>query len=233
MMNKDENIRYILDRGLIRPKTPRERVADILRALGLKYIFWNTAYSLIFAALTVMVVLAVFVAVPDSYRFSVTVAAAPLLYLLIAVFTETTERANGIYELKQTCHYTIQQITALRTAFYSLAGAVYTAALAVSAMRSSDEFLPMLALGLLALSVCAVPQLLITRLSRSKWTNAMYAAIWVFVNLALPVKFGASWENNLANVPVVFSFGVAAVATITLAYLIRKMLMEVKPYARA
>ncbi len=233
MTNKDKSIEYILDHGLMKPKTVGEQVADIFRSLGWRFVFWDTAYSLIFATLTVAVVFAVFAASPGHYRFSATVAAAPLLYLMISVFTETTERVSRIYELKQTCYYTTRQITALRTACYSIAGAVYTAVLALISMNSSAEFLPMLALGLLALFVCAVPQLLITRLTRCKWANAIYATLWVFVNLALPMRLGEDWEKLLENLPIAVSLSIAAVGALILAYQIYKMLKEVEPYAIA
>jgi hypothetical protein len=231
MTDRDNSIAFILDCGLVKPKTAREYAVDIFRALGWKYIFRNTAYSLIFAALTVAVVSAMFALVSDSYRFSATIAAAPLLYLLIAVFTEMSERANGIYELKQTFYYTTRQITALRTLCYSAVGAVYTAALATAAMQTSAEFLPVFALGLLALFICAALQLLITRPARNGWANAVYAAIWIFANIALPIRFGAAWEHILTSVPIAVSLSVAIAAATVFVYVIRKMLMEVKPYA--
>ncbi|QIB68553.1 hypothetical protein Ami103574_04105 [Aminipila butyrica] len=231
MMNKDRSIEYILDQGLVKPKNAGEQAVDIFRSLGWKFLFWDTAYGLIFAALTLVVIVVVLISVPDNYRFSATASAAPLLYLLIAVFTEMAERANGLYELKQTCRYTPGQVTALRTTCYSVAGAVYTAILALINMRGSEEFLPLLALGLFALFVCAVPQLLIVRLIRCKWANGLYAVLWVIINLTLFIRFGEAWEEILLTLPMTLSFSVAAAGAIILAYQIQKMLTEVEPYA--
>jgi hypothetical protein len=231
--DKDRRIAFILDHGLVKPKTVQEQAAEIFKTLGWRFIFWDTAYSMTFAVLTIAVVLAVLATVPDTFRFTATVAAAPLLYLLIAVFTETAERAGGLYELKQTCRYTTRQITALRTACYSAGGAVYTAVIAFAGATSLNEFAAMLPLGLLALFVCSVPQLALTRYARRFWANAVYAAVWIFINLALPLRFGASWERFLANVPIAVSLGMAAICLVILFLQITTMLTEVKAYALA
>ncbi|GHU87397.1 hypothetical protein FACS1894202_01610 [Clostridia bacterium] len=233
MTDKDKSIEFILDHGLVKPKTAREQAREILRTFGFRFIFWDTAYSITFAAITIAAVLAVFAAVPENYRYSATVAAAPLLYLLISVFTETAERASGLYELKQTCRYTTRQITALRTVCYSIVGAVYTAIVVLISANSVSEFITMFPLGLLALFVCAVPQLALTRLVRCKWANALYAAAWVLVNLALPLRLGENWENVLAGIPGAISFGIAVVGAAVIAYQTKKMLTEVKSYAHA
>ncbi|MDR0840383.1 MAG: hypothetical protein LBN26_03225 [Christensenellaceae bacterium] len=233
MTDKDRSIEYILDHGLVKPKTAREQARDILRTFGFKFIFWDMAFSLIFAAITIVVVLAVFVAVPENYRYSATVAVAPLLYLLVSVFTETEERASGLYELKQTCRYTTRQITAFRTACYSVAGAGYTAVVAWMGARGALEFMTMYPLGLLALFTCAVPQLTLTRYARHRWANALYAAVWVFVNLALPLRLGENWEKTLAGIPAAVSLGIAVAGAAISAYQIKKMLTEVQAYARA
>jgi hypothetical protein len=233
MTDKDRRIEYILDNGLVKPKTAREQAAEIFKALGIRFIFWDTAYSITFAALTIAVVFAVFAAVPDTMRFTATAAAAPLLYLLIAVFTETAERAGGLYALKRTCRHTTRQITALRTACYSAAGAVYTAVIAFVGATSLTEFAALLPLGLLALFVCAAPQLALTRYTRRFWANAVYAAGWVFVSLALPLRFGESWEQFLADVPIAVSLAIAVADAAVLFLQIAKMISEVKAYALA
>jgi hypothetical protein len=233
MANKDRSIEHILDRGLVKPKTAREQTREILRAFGFRLILWDTAHSLIFAAITIAAVLTIFAAAPENYRYSATAAAAPLLYLLISVFTETAERASGLYELKHTCRYTARQITALRTACCSVAGAAYTAVIALIGARGASEFMAMFPLGLLSLFVCAVPQLALMRFARHKWASALYAAAWIFVNLAVPLRLGGIWEKTLAGIPIAVSLGIAAGGAAIAAHQIRKMLMEAKPYAYA
>ncbi|MFP3153525.1 hypothetical protein LQZ18_03695 [Lachnospiraceae bacterium ZAX-1] len=231
MTDKDQSIKYILDCGLVKPKTAQKQAAGILQSFGWRFLFWDTAYSLTFAGITIAVMLAVFTAVPGNYRYSATIAVAPLLYLLISVFTETEERAGGLYELKQTCRYTTQQISALRTVCYSIVGAGYTTIVALISANSASEFITMFPLSLLALFVCAVPQLTLTRFARFKWANVVYAAVWVFVNLALPLRIGGAWEKFLAGIPAVVSLGIAIIGAAVILYQIKKMLMEVKPYA--
>lgn len=233
MADKDKSIEYILDHGLAKPKTASAQAAEILRALGWRFIFWDTAYSLAFAAITVAVILALFGFAPNNCRYSAAVAAAPLLYLLISVFAETSERASGLYELKQTCRYATRQITAVRTCAYSVAGGIYTAAVALASAASAPEFITMFPLGLLALFACAVPQLALTRFARCKWANALYAAVWVFINIALPFRLGDVWEKALAGIPVAVSIAAAAAGASIIAYQIKKMLTEAKPYAHA
>jgi hypothetical protein len=233
MTDKDRSIEYILDHGLVRPKTAREQASDIIRIFGFRFIFWDTEYSLTFTAITTALILAVFAIAPNDYRCSATVAVAPLLYLLIAVFTETAERTSGLYELKQACRYTTRQITALRTVCYSVVGTVYTAVVALISAVSVSEFVTMFSLGLLALFVCAVPQLTLTRFVRYKWVNALYAAVWVFLNVALPFRLGAVWEKTLAGIPIAVALGVSVAGAAIIVCQIKKMLTEVKPYAHA
>ena len=230
---KETSIEYIISRGLVKPKTGREQARDMISTLGWRFIFWDTAYSLTFAAITIAVALVILSAAPEDFRFTATVAAAPLLYLLIAVFAETTERAGGLFELKQTCRFTTRQITALRTSAYSAAGAVYTIVFSAVSANNSHELAVMLPLGLLTLFVCALPQLTLIRFARCKWANPLFGLAWVFVNLALPIRLGHTWETFLAGIPVAATFGTAAVCGFALIWQINKMLREVKPYAIA
>jgi len=119
---KNASIEYILAQGLRKPQTTRSRIIEMIRGIGFRYIFWDTGYSLLFAAVTIAVVAALLTAWPDDYRYTASVAVAPLMFLLIMASAETSERACGLYELKQTCRYTVRQITALRVVCYSAAG---------------------------------------------------------------------------------------------------------------
>jgi hypothetical protein len=230
---KNRSIEYILDHGLVTPLTARERIAEMTRTLGLRFIFWDTGYSILFAAVTLAAILALFCIVPSDYRCSAAVAAAPLLFLLITLFAETSERACGLYELKQTCRYTVRQITALRVMCYSAAGAAFSAVIAAISAESSFEFLSLLPLCLSALFVCAAVALSVLRFVRGQWANAIFSALWVFANIALPFALGKQWETALRGAPIALSVALAAVGAVILAYQISKMLSEVKTYAHA
>ena len=228
---KNASIEYILSQGLVKPQTARERIAEMLRTIGFRFIFWDTGYSLFFAAVTLAVVLVLFSLVPERYRCSAAVAVAPLLFLLITLFAETSERACGLYELKQTCRYTIRQITALRVIGYSVVGSVFTAVVAATSVDSGYEFLSLFPLCLSALFFCAVLGLSAMRFLHGKWVNASFSAVWVFVNIALPFSLGEKWEAILREMPIAFSVALAVLGAAVLAYQISKMLSEVKKYA--
>jgi hypothetical protein len=229
---KNASIEYILSKGLVTPQTAWERLTEMTRTIGFRYIFWDTGYSLFFAAVTLAIVLALFIIVHDDYRYSASVTVAPLMFLLITVFTETSERASGLYELKQTCRYTICQITALRVACYSVLGAAFTTVIAVISAKDAYEFLVLFPLCLSALFVCAALSLTIMRFIRSKWAHAVFSAAWVFVCIALAFSL-KRWDTLLSGTPVILSVVIAVFGAAILAYQISRMLSEVDKYAVA
>ncbi|MFC4305299.1 hypothetical protein [Cohnella boryungensis] len=230
---KNTSIEYILSQGLVKPQTARERIAEMLRTIGFRFIFWDTGYSLFFATVTLAGVLVLFNFAPDDYRYSAAITVAPLVFLLITMFVETSERTYGLYELKQTCRYTIRQITTLRVICYSVVGSVFTAVIAAISADSRYEFLSLFPLCMSALFICAVLSLSIMRFLHNKWVIAVYSAAWVFVNTALPFSLGEKWEAILREIPIVFSASLAIFGAAVLVYQISKMLSEVKKYAVA
>jgi hypothetical protein len=230
---KNASIEYILSQGLVKPQTTRERISEMLRSIGFRFIFWDTGYSLFFAAVTLAGVLVLFSFAPDDYRCSASIAVAPLVFLLITMFAETTERTCGLYELKQTCRYTIQQITALRVICYSVVGFVFTVVIATISTDSGYEFLSLFPLCLSALFLCATLSISCMRFLHGKWVNAVFSAVWVFVNIVIPFSLGEKWEAILREIPIVFSVVLAVLGGAALAYQISKMLSEVKKYAVA
>ena len=230
---RNDSIDAILTHGLVKPQTARSHIIEMLNTIGFRHIFWDTGYSAFFAAVSFAVVFALFVITPADYRYSAAVAVAPLSYLLIAVFAETSERSCGLYELKQTCRYTIRQITAIRVLCYSIAGAVFTAVIAAAGAKDAYEFLSLFSLCLSALFLCAVLSLAVIRRFRGKWSNAVFSAAWIFTNIALPALFGNRWENALGNVPIVISLAVAVIGLAAFTCQISRMLSEVDKYALA
>ncbi|MCU6712580.1 hypothetical protein M6D81_28165 [Paenibacillus sp. J5C_2022] len=230
---KNASIQYILSQGVVKPITAKERMTKMLRTIGFRFIFWDTGYSLLFASITLAGIVALFKLAPVDYRYSAAIAAAPLLFLIVTLFAETSERAGGIYELKQTCHYTIRQITALRIACYSVVGSVFTTIIAALHANNGYEFLSLFPLCLSALFICAVLGLSAIRMLHNAWGYAAFSAIWVFVNIMLPISLGDKWEALLRATPVVLSTAVAVMGAALLIYGIVKMLSEEKKYAAA
>lgn len=224
---KNASIEYILSQGLIKPETTRERIAKMMRIFGLRYIFWDTGYNLFFVALTLVGVLVLFNLAPDSFRCSSAVAVAPLFFLIAVLFAETAERISGLYELKQTCHYTIRQVTAMRVIGYSILGSVFTAIIVSISADNVFEFLVLFPLCLCALFACAVMALHVMRVLHGKWVPAAYSAIWIFVNITLPFTFGETWEALLRDIPFAFSTMLAIIGATLFTYQVSKMLQEV------
>ena len=223
---KNASIEYILSQGLVKPQTARERIAEMLRTIGFRFIFWDTGYSLFFTAVTFAVVLVLFSFAPDDYRYSASIAVAPLFFLLITMFAETSERACGLYELKQTCRYTIQQITALRVICYSVVGFVFTVVIAIISTDSGYEFFSLFSLCLSAQFLCAILSISFMRFLHGKWVNAVFSAVWVFVNTVIPFLLGEKWEMILSEMPIAFSVVLAILGGAVLAYQVSKMLSK-------
>lgn len=230
---KAASIDYILRRGLVRPQNCLVQACELFYSLGLRYIFWDTSYSLIFTAVTMAGVTLLPALVSPELRHTAAVGCAPLLFLLIMLFAETTERADGLYELKQTCRYTVAQITALRVMGYSALGVLCSALVTVLSLRSAEGFVSLFMLCLAAMFLCAAVELLILRRTKGKWTLAVFSAVWVFLNLAVPFALGRRWELFLSAVPTAASAAAAMLCAAGLAFQIRRMLTGGRSYAAA
>ena len=230
---KSASIDYIISQGLVRPQSFFARVSALFSSLGLRYIFWDTAYSLVFAAVTMAGVISLPALVSQEFRHTAAVGCAPLLFLLIMLFAETAERADGLYELKQTCRYTIAQVTALRVMCYSILGVLSSALITILAMQSGAEFFSLFMLCLAAMFLCAALELLIMCRTRGKWTLAVFSAAWVFLNLAIPFTLGRSWEMILSTVPIAASAVIAVLCAAGLVFQIQRILMGGRKYAAA
>lgn len=230
---KNASIEYILANGLVKPQPVHLRIAEIIRAVGFRHVFWDTGYAVLCATISATFVFVLFVQSSANYQYSAALAGSPLLYLFIAAFSETTERSCNLHGLKQTCRYTARHISALRVLCFSLMGAAFTAIIAAVGTEGMYGFLPLFTVCLSALFICAVFSLAVMRLSRGKWAAAGYSAAWVSINAALPALFGDRWEQALAGIPVAISIIVAIAAAAVFVYQISRMLSEVKQYALA
>jgi hypothetical protein len=230
---REAGIAFILDRGLVKPKTATEMIREIWGNLGPRFIFWDTSYSIIFGALTLVPLLLPAILAPENIRYTTAFAVSPTLFLIIITFAETAEKAGGLYELKQTCRYTVRQLAALRVIFYSLAGILYSAIVTLISAGNASELISLLLLCLSSLFACAALSLFALRHFRWKWGALIFSAVWAFANLALPYTVGASWEAFLAEIPMAITAVVAAGGAAALAFQIRKMLTEAGYYAVA
>ena len=230
---KNASIEYILARGLVRPPTLWERITKMHRVLGLKFIFWDLSYSMIFVSVTLLGMTFMFRHTPMDYPFSVALGFSPLLFLLIILFAEINERACELYELKQTCCYTSRQITALRCIYYSLAGIAFTVIVATFAAENTAQFFRVLPICLGGLFLCAATSLSVIRLTHNRWTIAVFSVAWVCINLSLPFALRENWELFLSGLPLAFTVTFMVAGAAVFMYQTNKMLMEGKQYAIA
>lgn len=230
---KNASIEAILDQGLLRPVTAGRHAYNMLRELGLRFIFWDTGYGLFFAALSLGLASALFIWAPAEYGASAAVAIAPLLLLFAVSFAETAERFGDLYEIKQTCRYTIRQIAALRMMAYSAAGTVFTVPIAYVGTRGEFGFLSLFSLCLASLFACSALSISLLHRTRNGWVPASLTALWLLGNLALMFAAGGKWEHLLRSVPAVAALALAAVCAALFAWQLSNMLREVKSYVIA
>lgn len=235
MNEKEKNISIdlILDRGLNEPRTAGERISTMLKDLGLRFIFWDTGYSLFFAALTLIFAFGLFMLAPDHYRTSAAVAVSPLLLLFAVTFAETSERLGGLYEIKQTCRYTIRQIAALRIVCYCMFGTVFAVVVSFFGADREFGFASLLPLCLSALFVYSASCLCVMHRIRNRWSYAAFSSIWILATISLPFSFGERWEHMLQSLPTFVSIGFAGIGAALFVWQISKMLREVDHHAVA
>ena len=235
MTNEEKNtsIEYILEQGLVTPPTFGKRIMKMHDTLGLRFIFWDLSYSLIFVAVTLLGISFSLRYAPIDFQYSVAFGFSPVLFLCIMLFAEMSERACGLYELKQTCRYTSRQITALRSIYYSLAGAVFAVIVTAFSSENMVQFFRIIPISFGGLLLCAVMSLSVIRLSRNKWTIAVFGIAWACINIALPITLGEYWESFLSGLPIAATIAIAIIGAAGFIYQTNKMLSEEKQYANA
>jgi len=230
---KDASIDHILKQGLVIPPSLWQRVREILSMLGFGFIFWDMSYSICFTIPTLVITLLSLLFVPERFSYSAAAGIAPMLFLLITFFAETSERISGLYELKQTCRYTVRQITAVRVMCYAAAGILFTGVVAAIMADTVNEFFMLLPICLSMLFICAAVQLSALRLVRNGWAVAVISACWAAANLAVCLVVGEWWESFLRSVPIAIGMMAAVLSAVILVLQIKKMLMEANQYAIA
>ncbi|GHU65981.1 hypothetical protein FACS1894184_02900 [Clostridia bacterium] len=230
---RDKSIAYILDNGLTEPQPLHVKVRSLLGALGLRVIFWDTLYSMVFTLVTLAVIMAGFILLPVKNRYGASVALSPALLLVITLFAEMSERVDGLYDIKQCCLYNVRSVTAIRMMCYSAAGAVFAAVVAGVGTADRSEFLSMYSLCLSGLFMCACAELSLLRRFRGRWAAALPSMVWVIVSLTLTFVVGDWWERFLVGVPNAVSAVSVTLCAAMLIIQLKKMLREGTCYAFA
>jgi hypothetical protein len=232
---KDRAIENILSKGLRKPQSTWSYFCEIYRHLGLRFIFWDMAQALSMAAITVSGILLLLPVSPEQYKLSILFAFSPLLFVLIVSFSETIERINGLYDLKMTCKYTIQQIMAFRILCFSLFGILFCVGIAATRAEGIHTLFKMLPLSLSALFLCAFLTIFIIRRFTGKWVFALTATLWLGIGFLPFFLFADRWELFLSNLPIFITIGVAVLLCVLFIVEIKKLVtarqMEASGYA--
>lgn len=229
---KEASIAYILEKGLVQPKSVGQQILELYQQLGFRYLFWDDLYCLFFSIVTLSSVFVTMLFIPYDYQLSFLMVSAPFLYLILTFFSEISERLSGLYELKQTFHYTIFQLTAFRILFHALLGFILTTGLVFFTMKGSGEWLLALALSFLSLSLCTVTHLFVLRWVSQTWNVFGFLIIWSFLFTSFPLWFGLKkWESLLNTLPLwSLLIGILLVLWLFI-YQIKIMLQEVQQVA--
>lgn len=222
---KDRSIDYILSRGLTRPRTLWQHVCELHRALGLRFLFLNTAQPVIISAALMIGFTALFPLPYEQYKFAVLFAAAPIFFIFAVLLTEWAERMNALYELKMTCKYTIRQIAAFRVLCFSWIGMVLCT-LAPLFIRFADigSLLKALSLSLCSMFLFSFLAISFIRRSHSRWLHWVPVLLWTAAGPLPVMLFKTQWELFLSRLPVVLTAWIAALALVLFLQEIKKLI---------
>lgn len=209
---KNNSVRFILQEGLPPRKHLQAQSWELIRAIGLRNLFWGT-WDCVFLALLGSITLGLFFAIPSAKHQPLLplglLLVSPAAYGLLHFLTMWKERQLGLYEIKMTCHYTLIELTALRMAFFGGASALVDVAF-VLCVRQQEEivlsFFQMLGISLSALFLYGTATLfsLFHIKGRYQW---LLPAGWCAACIA-PAVFHADILGLLMKIPN----GVALVA---------------------
>ena len=230
---KETSIEYILELGLVKPLTVWERILKMHKTLGLRFIFWDLNYSLIFIFITFAGAGFLLRQASMEFQYSAAVMFSPVLFLGIMLFAEINERACGLFELKQTCHYMVGHITALRCLYYSTVSTLFAVFVIAFSTVNATQFFRMLPICLGVLFICAAIELSIIRISRSKFAVVVFPILWIVANLACQLVFRENWELFLSGAPLVATIAFAIAGALIFIFQMKKMLMEENHYVNA
>ncbi len=226
---RDKAIEEILLKGLSKPQSLWQGLLEMYRVLGLRYIFCDTAYATIMSMVVTVGFIILYPLLPEQYTYATLFAVAPVFFILVVIFTETIEKVSGLYELKMTCKYTVQQITAFRVLCFSLIGALFCAFtnLYFSWRLAEEDLFRAFALSFCAMFLCAFLTMFILQRSNWKWNHFFVMLLWIILNLLPAQIWGEKWEAFLAQIPVALTILVAAAAC-TLFLMETKKLMNIR-----
>ncbi len=213
---RDKAIEDILLKGLSKPNSLWKYLCDMYRALGLRYIFCDMVNAMILTVISTTGFVLLYPVTQVQHVYATVFTITPVFFMFLVVFTETMEKVSGLYELKMTCKYTVQQITAFRVLFFSLIGTVFSTLISLyfSRLLMVYDLIRIFSLSLCVLFLCTFLTMFILRHINWKWNHCCVMLFWIISGL-LPVRIlGEQWELFLAELPIAITIFVAIMACI-------------------
>jgi len=223
---KDKAIEDILSMGLSKPKCLWKYLSDMYTALGLRYIFFDMAFSILMTIFVTSGFTLLYLFTLEQHRYTGLFAIAPIIFISHILFSETIEQVNGMYELKMTCRYTVQQIAAFRILSFSLFGTVFCTFISLhsSQFLIDDTFFKMLSLSLCALFLCAFLTIFLMRHIQWRWIHVYSILLWIGIDSLLICLLGKDWELFLSQMPIIITMSIATISCILFLVEIKKLI---------
>lgn len=222
----DIEIECILSKGLKTPKSLWQYLREIGRALGFRYVFLEMTLAFIISFVAIMGFFILFPLSRVQYVYAALFALAPAFFIFIVLFTEFLERMNGMYELKMSLKYTLNQVTAFRIMCFALFGILLFTLVSIyfNYLTPAYGFIKCLSISLCALFRCSFETLFMMR--RFHW-NRMYMTgllLWIALGLSPVWIFGDQWELFLSNMPSVIVIFIAVTSFVLFLAEIKQMM---------
>ncbi|MDR2973265.1 MAG: hypothetical protein LBV00_00930 [Propionibacteriaceae bacterium] len=233
LSDRQASIDYILEKGLLTRDSALDKARMLIRRLGLRLMFGDGPLVIVFAALALGITALVAGCAPVEWRHSVAVGCSPIAFLVIANVSEAVDRASRVYDIRQTCYFTVAQVTAVRVMCLGAVGVFVTALVAGLAATSAGDFLHLLLLAVAALSMCAAAQLMIVGRRHRLALSVGLTVVWVGLGLGLPLVLGLFWEQLLASLSWVVAVTVCVVCAALVVWRAIRMLTESRYHAFA
>jgi hypothetical protein len=229
---RNASIEYILNKGLVKPKSLAEYLGGLYRQLGFRYLFWDTAQIVALITITLFVVLLILPNTPADMKYSLLFAGSPLVFLLSMICSDASERVSGLYDLKMTCKYSLRQVNVFRIICFSLLGIVFSvgagsvigACSKVAVVADEQWAFDLLALSLASLFICAFLFLAIIRHFPGRFAAMVGAVVWLILGVVPMAVLGKRWELLLMSIPTAITIAVAIISAALCGYELTKLL---------
>ena len=226
-LEKNASIEKILS-AVKRPKSLWSWLVELFRCLGFRVIFSNTLWLTLASAGGAVCIGLLVTEVGIPYVLAILFPITPLLFQLVTLLIELTERASGLYDLKMSCKYTADQLTAVHLITYSGLSLLFCVFLSAQIDRKyAYDFFTPFALSLCALLLYGILSLILIRRFRWRWTHT--AAAWGVLSTVPVVIMRMEWDGFLSNLPIWVTAGVVVLLLLLYLREIGKMISQPNP----